>query len=187
MDEQDVSSPRHQASVASRFFNRLHRFLSLLRTRWWVLVAATGLGTALQYYLLWKTPPLYSSTGRMIVSLKLSLPSASVYTEELSNFFGTQMALMQSSTVINRVTLRLQTDRATLPPSRVRVQVTISPKTSIFNLRAEGENPDYTQAYLDATLEEFVSLKKEMRQRASDTTKNLIQEEITRNWNCSKC
>lgn len=180
MDEQASQAHRERASFASRFFNRLHRYLTVLRTHWWVLLLTTLLGAGIESLIIWKTPALYMSTGRMIVSLKLSLPSASVYTEELSNFFGTQMALMQSSTVMNRVTARLQSEKPALVPSPVKIQVAISPKTSIFNLRAEGGSPEYVQAYLDSTLEEFVALKKEMRQRASDTTKTLLLEEVRR-------
>ena len=40
----------------------------------------------------------------MIVSIKLAIPEGSVYTEELSNFLGTQAALMQSGVVNYTVT-----------------------------------------------------------------------------------
>lgn len=114
----------------------------------------------------------------MIVSVKLSLPNANVYTEELANFFGTQAALMQSSSVFNRAQLRLQTLKPGLRATPVSLTVAISPKTSIFNLRAAGGDPLYVQAYLDAIMEEYVNLKKEMLQHASDTTKSGLQESL---------
>ena len=43
----------------------------------------------------------------MIVSIKLNIAEGSVYTEELSNFLGTQAALMQSGVVINRAHARV--------------------------------------------------------------------------------
>ena len=95
-------------SVAARFFTRLYRYKNLLRTRWWILALATALGVGIELFLVWQAPPAYVSAGRMILSFKLSLPNASVYSEELNNFFGTQLALMESASVMNRVQLRLQ-------------------------------------------------------------------------------
>ena len=37
-------------------------------------------------------------------------------------------------------------------------------------LRATGENPEYTKAFLQACMEEYINLKKEMAEHTSDTT-----------------
>ncbi len=178
-ENEDRASPERTA-VSASFFNRLHRYGTLLRTKWWILLLATAFGAAVGWFLLWHTLPAYLSNGRMIVSLKLSIPNASLYTEELNNFFGTQAALMQSGSVVNRVLLRLQTEKPELRAVPVVVQVTISPKTSIFNLRAKGDDPEYTKAYLEMTMEEYSNLKKEMRSQATDATKSGVQEELGR-------
>src|ERR1700722_10158386 len=114
MDEQPSSAHHKRSNVAARFFNRLHRFANLLRTKWWVLVLAVAAGLGIQLYLLSNAPPSYQSVGRMIVSVKLSLPNGSAYLEELNNFFGTQTALMQSSLVANRAVTRLLSPKPNL-------------------------------------------------------------------------
>ena len=183
MDEQfdEQSAPTHHRRInaASRFFSRLNRFINVLRSKWWVLVVTIAAGLGIQSFLLSNAPPSFQSTGRMIVSVKLSLPNGSGYLEELNNFFGTQTALMQSATVASRAQLRLQSLKPSLHAMPVLIQVAISPKTSIFNLHALGGEPDYVQAYLDACMEEYTNLKKEMRQQATDTTKSGILEELT--------
>ncbi|MDB6112852.1 MAG: Tyrosine-protein kinase YwqD [Pedosphaera sp.] len=178
MDDQPLSAHRERSTFSARFSNRLHRYKNLLRTRWWLLLLGVALGTGIELFLLWHTPPIFMSAGRMIVSAKLSLPNANVYTEELNNFFGTQAALMQSSSVLNRVQLRLQSLKPDLHAVPVLLQVTISPKTSIFNLRATGSEPAYIQAYLDGIMVEYVELKKEMLRHASDSTKSGLQESL---------
>jgi polysaccharide biosynthesis transport protein len=179
MDEQPGPAHHRRINVAARFFNRLHRITNLLRSKWWILALAVAVGLGIQSYLLSNAPPLFQSTGRMIVSVKLSLPNGTGYMEELNNFFGTQTALMQSAPVANRAQLRLQSLKANLHPVPVLVQVSVSAKTSIFNLHAIGADPDYVQAYLDACMEEYINLKKEMRQQATDTTKSGLLEELT--------
>ena len=179
IDEQPV--PRHHGriNVATRFFNRLHRFTNLLRSKWWILALGIAAGIGVQSFLLSNAPPSFQSVGRMIVSVKLSLPNGNGYLEELNNFFGTQTALMQSSTVASRAMIRLQSLKPNLHAVPVAIQVAISPKTSIFNLHASGADADYVQAYLDASMEEYTNLKKEMRQQATDTTKSGLLEELT--------
>jgi capsular exopolysaccharide synthesis family protein len=46
----------------------------------------------------------------------------------------------------------------------------VLPRTTIFVLRATGENPEYTKVFLQACMEEYTNLKKEMAERTSSTT-----------------
>src|ERR1017187_5177075 len=127
MDEQQVPAHHKRTNVAARFFNRLHRLKNLLRTKWWILVLTIAVGLGIQFFLLSTAAPLFQSTGRMIVSVKLSLPNGTGYLEELNNFFGTQTALMQSGPVASRAALRLQSLKPNLHAVPVIIQVAISP------------------------------------------------------------
>ncbi|MGN6554643.1 MAG: polysaccharide biosynthesis tyrosine autokinase [Verrucomicrobiota bacterium] len=177
-DEQSAPVHYDRSTAAGRFLNLLNRYKHLLRTRWWVLAVAVLLALGVQGFMLWRGQPSYQSIARMIVNVRLSLPSANAYSEELNNFYGTQVTLMQSDSVANRVRLQLQTQKPELQPAPVKLQVSISPKTSIFNLLATGDEPLYTQAYLEATMEEYINLKKELGGNASDATKAGLQEEL---------
>src|ERR1039457_6023736 len=99
-----------RSSARARFHTRLSRYQSLLRRRWWVLVLGAILGMAVQGINTRSERLSFSSVGRMIVSIKLNIAEGSVYSEELSNFLGTQASLMQSGLVIQRAHARV-TDR----------------------------------------------------------------------------
>ncbi|MCW5550915.1 MAG: polysaccharide biosynthesis tyrosine autokinase [Verrucomicrobiae bacterium] len=169
---QDQSPPTHDRSTRSaHFFNYLHRYLALLRKCWWVVALTVALGLGFQAYRIYTAPMTYQSVARMIVSIKIqNLPTGAVYTEELSNFLGTQQALMKSGTVLNRAFERVQANKPDLAASPVDLQISVSPKTTIFNLVATGIDPEYTRAFLDACMEEYINLKKEMRMSTSETT-----------------
>ena len=62
----------------------------------------------------------------------------------------------------------------------VVLKVSVLPKTTIFVLQGTGRDPEYTQAFLQACMEEYVNLKKEMRVRTSDTTFAGLTEEVLR-------
>src|SRR5437773_12423651 len=145
MNEQPVSP-----STASKahFRTRIERYKNLLRRKWWILVLGTTVGLVIEGALSRMEPPSFLSIGRMIVSIKLAIPEGSAYTEELSNFLGTQAALMQSGVVVNRAHARVTAQRPDSSPQRVGLKVSVLPKTTIFVLQGTGADPDYTQTFL---------------------------------------
>ena len=178
MDEEDEPIPQARTNLAARLSNQLHQYKNLLLRFWWIPLLTLGISLGIQSFLLKRVAPSYVSTGRMIVSVKLSIPSANVYNEELNNFFGTQVALMQSDSVRNRVNDHLQSARPELQPGPVGIDVSLSAKTSIFNLRAVGEDAKFTQAYLQATMDEYIKLKRDLLTNAATATQASMQEEL---------
>lgn len=175
--EEDAPVHQSRAAFAARFFSQLHLFKKLLFKYWWIPLLTVGLSEGIQIFLLRQKPPTFVSVGRMIVNVKLSIPSANVYSEEFNNFFGTQVALMQSDSVVNRVKLQLA-ENPQLHRVPVSIEVTLSPKTSIFNLRAVGEDANYAQAYLQATMDEYIKLKKDLLANATTATQSSMVEEL---------
>ncbi len=178
MDEEDA--PVHQArtAFATRFFNQLHQYKRLLFRYWWIPLLTFGFSEGIQWLLLKHVQPTFVSVSKMIVSVKINVPNANVYSEELNNFFGTQTALMKSDSVRNLVNLHLQSTNPELHPVPVDIDVTPAPKTSIFDLRAVGGDAYYIQAYLQATMDEYIKLKKNLLATATTAAESSMQEEL---------
>lgn len=174
------SQHAERVSTRVRMLSKLNRYRNLLFGKWWIPVLGISIGVGVQLALHTYEAPSYMSVGRMIVNIKLAIPEGSVYTEELSNFLGTQAALMQSGVVVNRAHARVIEKTAGGEPEKVNVKVSILPKTTIFVLTATGASPEYTRNYLQACMEEYVALKKEMREQTSDTTLAGLTEEVMR-------
>jgi len=177
-----TSSGRDQHVWRARFFTRFQRYKTLLIGKWWVPVVCLVLGVAAMLAIHKFQKPVFTSVGRMIVSIKLSLPEGSVYTEELSNFLGTQSALMQSDAVLQRAYTRAggQSTNELGEPVVPDIKVKVLPKTTIFVLQATGADPVYTHNFLQAAMEEYVNLKREMRSQTSDTTLAGLTSEVMR-------
>src|SRR5262249_10374647 len=152
-----------RSSSRAHFLARVHRYKNLLRKKWWIPLLAVGVGAGVQSVISCFEAPTFTSYGRMIVSIKLAIPEGSVYTEESSNFVGTQTRLMQSGIGINRAHARVSALKPDMTPQPVNLRVSPLPKTTIFVLQATGNDAQYTQAFLQACMEEYVNLKKEMR------------------------
>ena len=177
-DEEEAPVSQSRAAFVTRFFNQVHLYKKLLLKFWWIPLLFIVLSVGIESQVLKRIPPTFVSVGRMIVNARLSIPNANVYNEELNYFFGTQVALMKSDSVVNRVNLNLKTANLGLNAVPVAIEVTLSPKTSIFDLRAVGGDARYAQAYLQATMEEYIKLKKDLLTTTTTATQSGMEEEL---------
>ena len=156
------------------------RYLGNLRKRWWIVALTVSISLCGAAWFVSQLPPAYLSAGRLMVSGQIHINEGAAYTEELMNFFGTQIELMQSGEVKKRAHARVHALRPDLAQEEVRIEVGQLPKASIFIMRATGQSPLYTQAYLDGCMEEYMATKKEMRSQKSETTTAAIADELVR-------
>jgi succinoglycan biosynthesis transport protein ExoP len=175
-------TPQQQSfsSTWTKGRNQVLRYLDIMRKRWWLVLLTTAIGACLAAWYVSQMPPAYRSTGRLMVSGQIRLNEGAVYSEELFNFFGTQIELMQSVEVRKRALARVQALHPELPPEKVILAVGQVPKASIFTMQVTGETPAFTQAYLDACMDEYIATKKEMRSQKSESTTTAIADELVR-------
>ncbi len=166
--EETTSTLPKPASASTDLRARLYRSKMLLRRYWWILLITVGMGLGLQGYLASKEPPHYISVGRMWVFGKVSLPEGGYYHEEFQNFFGTQIELFKSEILRNRTKARIKLLKPNLKPIDVNLKVVQSPRAAVFLLQLAGDEPQYTQAYLQTLMEEYLNSKKELRAQSSD-------------------
>ena len=180
MNDQPVISAGDRHLRTGKLFARLYRYRKLLLRHWWILLVFVAVALGVETLNLRFAPVVFSSVGQMMVSIKLNIQQGSLYSEDLGNFLGTQSALMQGSEVLTRARDRVASQNPNLAAKPVSLSVSVLPKTTIFILRAVGENPDYTKAYLQACMEEYISLKKKLVARTSDTTSAGLTEQMMR-------
>ena len=157
------------------------RYLHLLKKRWWVLLLLVSIGLCVAAWTVMQQPPAFVSSGRLMVTGQIRLgDSAGAYNEELVNFFGTQIELMQSGEVLKRAHARVHSMHPDLPPEQVKLEVGQLPKAAIFIMRALGKSPLYSQYYLDASMDEYIATKKEMRLNSREGAAVAIQDELVR-------
>jgi capsular exopolysaccharide synthesis family protein len=177
-DEDDSPAPQSRAAFVTRLVNQVQLYKKLLLQYWWIPALCIALGIGIESLVLKHVPPTFLSSGRMIVNPRISIPNANVYNEELVYFYGTQVALMKSDSVVNRVRQRLKAASPDLPEVPVVIDVAQSPKTSIYDVKAAGGNAAYVQAYLQATMEEYIKLKKDLLANTTTATQSSMEGEL---------
>jgi len=174
-----VSQP-FQPERADTIRSKVDRYRRIATSFWWIPAVTISVGLAVQAWHSLTSPITYQSVARILVSGKIALPENGMYNEEAVNFFGTQEELMQSAEVRRRATARVQSLRPDLSPVSVSIQVSQIPRTSIFVLVASATQPDYVKAYLNATMEEYIALRRGIFNEKSQTTLTAITDELAR-------
>lgn len=156
----------------------LRRLLTALKKRWWIPLVTMALATvAGAFYVAQMPPPNYVSTARMWVAGKLKIPEGASYVEELSQYYGTQVELMQSKTVIGRAHSRVATQHPDLKFIPVTVRVGRSPAASIFILQATGQDQTYVRLFLEALMDEFLQFKREAKNETTEGTMAQVEQQ----------
>jgi succinoglycan biosynthesis transport protein ExoP len=172
---------RHSDSWWVRVRGRVARFLHLLWRFWWIVFFTTATGLAIAAWFIYQQKTVFVSASRMMVSSRINLQQGgAVFSEDLANFFGTQIELMTSGEVRNRAIRRLAGAEPELEQASADVKVRVLPQTSIFALTATGSEPVYTQRLLDAVMDEYIATKKEMRSSRSEETQTAILDEVSK-------
>jgi len=179
LDQQmEKSQPANLAATWMTVRTILYRYMLVFKRRWWVAFLTMSIGLAVAGWYAGQMPPSYRSDARMMVSGKITLQEGATYSEELGNFFGTQMELMQSGEVRTRALARVQALRPDLEPVKVKLSVGQQPKTSIFLLTAVAPDPVFAREYLNACMDEYIAAKREMRSEKSDSTLTALTSEL---------
>jgi capsular exopolysaccharide synthesis family protein len=169
----------------------VYRTKIVLRRYWWVIPLAIALGVCVKAVEGFLKDPFYKSTSQMIVSGRIALPENDVYAEERDNFFGTQIELMLSDQVQVRAVERIRLANPDLHDALTEteayqtdgldsldVDADVKRDTSIFVLKSYTPHSEYTQAYLDAVMEEYINRRVEMRSKTSERTYDAIVAQL---------
>jgi capsular exopolysaccharide synthesis family protein len=162
----------------SVLLNSILHYRELLLRGWWILLLTFGIALGIGAWYLFEKHPKYQSEGLIMVAGKVSLPDGAIYSEELSNFFGTQIELMKSEAVRTRALSRLEAQHPELKPVDAKLVVGQQPNASIFGLSVTSDEPAYSQAYLDATMQAYMDIKREMRSDTSESTLSALTAEL---------
>jgi polysaccharide biosynthesis transport protein len=176
--ERDDLAPPSRAAFVTGFMHQWEHYKRLVFRFWWIPLLLGGAGFGLEHYLLKKAKPSFTSEGQMIVKMKVNLPNGNIYSEDTGNFYGTQIALMEGDGVRSRAEGDMRTNHPEMAPEHVSIHVSLVPKTSIFDLKATGSSPAYTQAYLQATMDEYARLKREQLESTSTSMRMTTKEEL---------
>jgi len=166
---------------------RLVRYLGFLKRFWWIplvtLLLSVGAGVA---YVL-TLPPTFVSVARMWETEKLNLPGGAAFTDDAQSRLGTQLELLQSQKLQQLALARLQSAGTnTIPldkdgkPLKVKLRLGQAPKSTVFFLEGSSPKGEFSQAFVNALMGEYLDYKKNIRKLVSGDTLASISDQVLR-------
>lgn len=153
------------------------RYVAALRKYWWVPALTAGLGLGVSVWKGINQSATYVSTARMILSPQFQI-EGTARVNESADTLGTQFDLIRGDIVAQRARNKLRTLHPEWIPVPVSVDITRTPATAFLILRATGIEPVYTQAFLDAVMQEYMALRREIRVERSDNLTSAIRNQL---------
>jgi Mrp family chromosome partitioning ATPase len=177
-----LSSAEEEAAPMSGI--PVQRFLWFLLKYWWAPLVTMALALVAAGTYVWLGPPTYVSTGVMWETEQLRLGDMG-FQQDLGSFFGTEAELLKSPTMINKAGEILRSAITNAPlaaggdtASRIKVQVTQVPKSTVFDVVATGPEPAYTQAFLETLMNEYIAYKRNVHKEVAGGAEASITTQV---------
>jgi succinoglycan biosynthesis transport protein ExoP len=173
-----------EQNSSTQFFGKIRvqvrRLFGIVQRIWWLLPLTVAVGMLIAAIVVLESPPAFESTSTMALPGQLTQQDGpTAYSEDSSeNFNGTQKALMTSGTVQENAARRVAALHPELPKMDASLSVNIRPNTEIFEMAAISPSPVYSQAYLEAAMDEYLNLKKEQLYKQSDNAADAITQQL---------
>jgi succinoglycan biosynthesis transport protein ExoP len=165
-----------QANTFGRIRVQFLRYVAAIRRIWWLLPLTISVGTCIAAWIVARMPAAYQSTAQMVYAGQYSL--GNVYSDQLSNYFGTQRELMLSSQVRDGALARVQALHPELKPEEATFTVSQVPQASLFILQVTAKSPLFAQTYLDGCMDAYLDEKKKLREDLSGATSVGLTKEM---------
>lgn len=176
MDSDTATAPVAR-DWATKFGIKAYRYRALLKRRWWILAVAVCIGLAIEACILIRQPVTFESTGSLVVGGSLEVSGGSRYSEDQDGFYVTQIKILQSPAVQDRAQRRLAITDPQLN-GKVDILATVVPRSKIVSVVGLGTNPDYTQHFVQALMEEYLSYRNEQKNSVATKTIQGITDEL---------
>ena len=181
--EQNLTLPGGQ--VQSSTLNRIHeasakfqRYKILLRRRWWFLLLTASIGVCVQALTITGKPQIFRSLAKLVAGGRMVANGDLQWQEQLQDFYGTIIETIESAEMIRKARERLHALYPDLKDSDVEIRVAQTKGSAIFNILATGSEPKYTQIFLNALLDEFISFRQSIREQAQGKVLSTFLQEV---------
>jgi succinoglycan biosynthesis transport protein ExoP len=176
-----LTRPSHSSAGGMAMILSLAKKYSLFALRrWWLILPLIFAGVGAGYWVNLNRPVSYTSFARMMMNGRIAIPEGAIYSEEVSNFYGTQIELMQSAEIRRKAAADVETMHPEFRSGPTQLTVGQQRNTSLFALSLSGDDPQYCQALLDAIMNEYKQKKSNQRIDSADTTGVALEQQFVK-------
>ncbi|MDZ4287986.1 MAG: polysaccharide biosynthesis tyrosine autokinase [Prosthecobacter sp.] len=182
--EQPLSLPG-QAPINP--LNRIHetsakfqRYQILLRRRWWFLLLTASIGVCAAALWINGKPVEYRSVAKLVAGGRMVAQGDVSWQESQQDFYGTIIETLESDDIKRKTMNRVHLVQPDIKESEVKIKVSQTKGSAIFNVSASGSEPAFTRIFLDALLDEFMQFRQEIRGQGLDRALDTFTQTVVR-------
>lgn len=167
--------------------NRIHetsakfqRYRLLLARRWWFLLLTASIGVCIAALQIMNKPVNYTSLAKLVAGGRMEAQGDLNWQESMQDFYGTIIETLESAALKKNTLARVKALHPDLKDSEVEIKVNQTRGSAIFNVFAIGAEQKYTQIFLEALLDEFVSFRQQIREQGLERALNTFTETVVK-------
>ena len=124
--------------------------------------------------------PLFRATCKLMVGGGMALPYSGLYKESGRDYLRTQIEILKSEVLQNRVKEKLVGWTKKLPPKELCIKPKVSWRGSLIVIEATHYSKEYVKEYLRTLAHEFIQFKREHQTKASTSAVSGLTQELKR-------
>jgi beta-lactamase regulating signal transducer with metallopeptidase domain len=169
-----------------------HRVQALIRANRWrgriglgAMLALALVAAALAFLAVTKVEfipqkPVYRSLAKLVAGGKFALNGEAAWKEILQDFYGTIIETIESAEMQQKARERVSALHSDLKHTDMEIRVAQTKGSAIFNILATGEDPKYTQIFLNALLDEFIAFRQSIREQTQGKVLSIFLQEVVK-------
>ena len=163
MDAQN-SKPGAAGETGSPVGVRFYRYRAVIRRFWWVLLLCVSAGLLYEIFVLVTKPTRYVSVGKLKVSEATASDTNAQPWFTINGWGQTIVLELMGSIVRERAVKKIAVEQPQSVPLAEGVEIAAinEPNTFIFSITGLGQNPEFTRFFVDATMEAFMQMRREL-------------------------
>ncbi|MBK8094389.1 MAG: hypothetical protein IPK32_21105 [Verrucomicrobiaceae bacterium] len=122
--------------------------------------------------------PVFRSLAKLVAGGRMVADMQYRWEEQLQDFYGTIIETIESAEMQYKARERVHSLHPDLKDKDVAIEVRQTKGSAIFNILATGEDPKYTQIYLNALLDEFIAFRQIIREQAQGKVLSTFLQEV---------
>lgn len=159
----------------------IKEYIAILLKRKWLILVCFLLSMAGTTAFLFTRQPIYRAQAKMLVTMAGgAVPQTEITREEEGTYYGTQVNIMLSQTMLRRLQQRMKKTPEEITENLVRYTVSRMWGSNILLITVDSPSQDFARDFANAMAEEYLRVREEQRAQSSESALLMLTREINR-------